>query len=319
MTEGFLGDSMSVNLKGRSLDSLFHLSKEEIEQILRTSDLLKSQLLRGEEHPLLKGKTLAMIFEKPSTRTRVSFEVGMWQLGGYALYLNASDLQLGRGETVADTAQVLSRYVNGIMARVFAHQTVIDLVKYSKVPVINGLSDFTHPCQGLSDLFTIYEKKGRLSGLKIAYVGDANNVAHSLLYGCSKVGMDITLGCPKGYEPNPQVVSEAKEEGKRSGCKVMVTNDPKEAVRGADIIYTDVWTSMGKEKEREKRVKVFKPFQVNSKLVKEAKEDYLFMHCLPAHRGEEVTDEVADSENSVIFDQAENRLHAQKALLALIL
>jgi len=310
---------MAVNLKGRSIDSLFHLTREEIEQILETSKLLKFQLLRGEEHPLLMGKTLAMIFEKPSTRTRVSFEVGMWQLGGYALYLNASDLQLGRGETVADTAQVLSRYVNGIMARVFAHQTILDLVKYSKVPVINGLSDFTHPCQGLADLFTIYEKKGRLSGLKLAYVGDANNVAHSLLYGCSKVGMDITLGCPKGYKPNPGVVSEAREEGNRSGCKVKVTNDPKEAVKEADIVYTDVWASMGKEKEHEKRVKILKPYQVNANLVKEAKEDYLFMHCLPAHRGEEVTDEVADSKNSVIFDQAENRLHTQKALLALIM
>lgn len=310
---------MAVNLKGRSLDSLFHLTKEEIEQVLKISELLKSQLLRGEEHPLLKGKTLAMIFEKPSTRTRVSFEVGMWQLGGYALYLSASDLQLGRGETIADTAQVLSRYVDGIMARVFVHQTILDLVKYSRVPVVNGLSDFTHPCQGLADLFTVYEKKGRLSGLKLAYVGDGNNVAHSLLYGCSKVGMDITLACPKGYEPNPKVVSKAKEEGRRSGGKVKVTNDPKEAVREADIVYTDVWASMGKEKEHEKRVKVFKPYQVNGKLIKEAKVDYLFMHCLPAHRGEEVTDEVADSENSVIFDQAENRLHTQKALLALIM
>jgi ornithine carbamoyltransferase len=310
---------MAVNLKGRSLDSLFHLTKEEIEQILKTSELLKFQLLRGEEHPLLKGKTLAMIFEKPSTRTRVSFEVGMWQLGGYALYLSASDLQLGRGETIADTAQVLSRYVDGMMARVFVHQTILDLVKYSRVPVINGLSDFTHPCQGLADLFTIYEKKGRLSGLKLAYVGDGNNVAHSLLYGCSKVGMDITLACPKGYEPNPRVVSKAKEEGRRSGGKVKVTNDPKEAVREADIVYTDVWASMGKEKEHEKRVKVFKPYQVNGRLIKEAKVDYLFMHCLPAHRGEEVTDEVADSKNSVIFDQAENRLHTQKALLALIM
>jgi ornithine carbamoyltransferase len=280
---------------------------------------LKSQLLRGEEHPLLKGKTLAMIFEKPSTRTRVSFEVGMWQLGGYALYLSASDLQLGRGETIADTARTLSRYVNGIMARVFAHQTILDLVKYSGVPIINGLSDYTHPCQGLADLFTIYEKKGKLSGLRLAYVGDGNNVAHSLLYGCSKVGMDITLACPKGYEPDPEVVSKAKEEGKGSGCKVKVTHDPKEAVQNADIVYTDVWASMGQEKEHEKRIKVFKPYQVNIKLVKEAKEDYLFMHCLPAHRGEEVTDEVADSKNSVIFDQAENRLHAQKALMALIM
>lgn len=310
---------MAVNLKGRSLDSLFHLTKEEIDQILKTSELLKSQLLRGEEHPLLKGKTLAMVFEKPSTRTRVSFEVGMWQLGGYALYLSASDLQLGRGETIADTARVLSRYVDGIMARVFAHQTILDLVKYSTVPVVNGLSDFTHPCQGLADLFTIYEKKGRLSGLRLAYVGDGNNVAHSLLYGCSKVGMNITLACPKEFEPAREVVSKAKEEGKRNGCEVRVTRDPKEAVKGADIVYTDVWASMGKETEQEKRVKVLKPFQVNGKLVKEAAGDYIFMHCLPAHRGQEVTDEVADSKNSVIFDQAENRLHTQKALLALIM
>lgn len=310
---------MAVQMKGKSLASLYDLTREEIEEILKASESLKLQLLRGEEHPLLKGKTLAMIFEKPSTRTRVSFEVGMWQLGGYALYLSAGDLQLGRGETIADTAKTLSRYVNGIMARVFAHQTILDLVKHSKVPVINGLSDFTHPCQGLADLFTIYEKKGRLRGLKLAYVGDGNNVAHSLIYGCSKVGMNITLACPKKYEPNPEVVLKAKEEGKRTGCKVKVTNDPKEAVREADIIYTDVWASMGKEKEHEKRVKIFKPYQVNAKLVKKAKEDYLFMHCLPAHRGEEVTDEVADSKNSVIFDQAENRLHTQKALLALIM
>jgi ornithine carbamoyltransferase len=310
---------MPVQMRGKSLASLYDLTREEIEEILKTSESLKSQLLRGEAHPLLKGKTLAMIFEKPSTRTRVSFEVGMWQLGGYALYLSASDLQLGRGETVADTAQTLSRYVSGIMARVFAHQTILDLLKYSSVPVINGLSDFTHPCQGLADLFTIYEKKGRLRGLKLAYVGDGNNVAHSLLYGCSKVGVDITLACPKEYEPNPEVVSKAKKEGRRSGCKVKVTSDPKEAVRDADIIYTDVWASMGKEKEREKRVKILKPYQVNSKLIQGAKEDYLFMHCLPAHRGEEVTDEVADSKNSVIFDQAENRLHTQKALMVLII
>jgi ornithine carbamoyltransferase len=310
---------MVVNLRGKSLDSLLHLTKEEIEQILNTSESLKFKLLRGEEHPLLKRKTLAMIFEKPSTRTRVSFEVGMWQLGGYALYLSTNDLQLGRGETIADTAQTLSRYVNGIMARVFAHQTILDLIKYSSVPVINGLSDFSHPCQGLADLFTIHEKKGRLSGLKLAYVGDGNNVAHSLLYGCSKMGMNITLACPKGYEPDPEVVSKAKEEGKETGCRVKVTNDPKEAVKQADIVYTDVWASMGKEKEHEKRVKVFKPYQVNGKLVREAKKDYLFMHCLPAHRGEEVTDEVADSKNSVIFDQAENRLHTQKALMALIM
>jgi ornithine carbamoyltransferase len=306
-------------MKGKSLASLDDLSREEIDQIFKTSELLKLQSLRGQEHPLLKGKTLAMIFEKPSTRTRVSFEVGMWQLGGYALYLSSTDLQLGRGETIGDTAQVLSRYVQGIMARVFAHKTILDLVKYSKVPVINGLSDFSHPCQGLADLFTVYEKKGKIEGLKLAYVGDGNNVAHSLLYGSSKVGMNITLGCPKGYEPDPKVVVQAKEEAKRTGCEVKLTEDPKEAVKGADIIYTDVWASMGKEKEREERIKILKPYQVNSQLVKGAKENYIFMHCLPAHRGEEVTDEVADSNNSVIFDQAENRMHTQKAVMALIM
>ena len=310
---------MTNNMKGKSLTSLYDLTKEEIEEVLKTSELLKLKLFRKEEHLLLKGKTLAMIFEKASTRTRVSFEVGMFQLGGHALYLNVNDLQLGRGETITDTAKVLSRYVDGIMARVFNHQTILDLTKYSKVPVINGLSDFSHPCQGLADLFTIYEKKGRLSGLKLAYIGDGNNVAHSLLYGCSKMGIDITLGCPQGYEPNLEVVSQAKREGVRTGSKVKVTSDPKEAVKGADIVYTDVWASMGKEREHEERLHIFNSFQVNAQLVKEAKVDYLFMHCLPAHRGEEVTDEVADSKNSIIFDQAENRLHTQKALLALMM
>jgi len=310
---------MALHMKGKSLASLDHFTREEIEQILKTSGVLKLQLLRGQEHPVLKGKTLAMIFEKPSTRTRVSFEVGMWQLGGYALYLSSGDLQLGRGETIADTARTLSRYVNGIMARVFSHQTILDLIQHSKVPVINGLSDFSHPCQGLADLFTVYEKKGRLDGLKLAYVGDGNNVAHSLIDGCSKVGMNIVLACPKGYEPDSKVVAQGKKEARKNGSEVRVTDNPKEAVKGADIIYTDVWASMGKEKEHAERVKILKPYQVNSKLVKGAKEDYIFMHCLPAHRGEEVTDEVADSKNSVIFDQAENRLHTQKALMALIM
>lgn len=310
---------MSINMKGTSLASLSDLTKEEIEEILKVSELLKLQSLRGEEHPLLKGKTLAMIFEKPSTRTRVSFEAGMWQLGGYALYLSAVDLQLGRGETIADTARTLSRYVNGIMARVFTHETILDLVKYATVPVINGLSDCAHPCQALADLFTMYEKKGNLFGLKLAYIGDGNNVAHSLIYGCSKLGIDIALACPKGYEPDPKVVSEGREEASKKGKVVTVTNDPGEAVHGVDVIYTDVWASMGKENERSERIKRFKPYQVNAELVKEAKQNYLFMHCLPAHRGEEVTDEVADSQNSVIFDQAENRLHTQKALMALIM
>jgi ornithine carbamoyltransferase len=310
---------MAVNMNGKSLASLYDLTREEIEQILKTSELLKLQNFRGEAHPLLKGKTLGMIFEKASTRTRVSFEVGMWQLGGYALYLSAGDLQLGRGETIGDTAQVLSRYVDGIMARVFSHQTILDLVKYSRVPVINGLSDYTHPCQGLADLFTVYEKKGRLEGLKVAYVGDGNNVAHSLLYGCSKMGAHIVIGTPKGYEPKGEVVSRATEEGRKNGSTVKVTNDPQKAVQDADVVYTDVWTSMGQEKEKEERLKLFHPYQINPQLVKGAKEDYIFMHCLPAHRGEEVVNEVADSKNSVIFDQAENRMHTQKALMALIM
>ena len=312
-------EKMAIHMKGRSLASLYDLTRDEIGEILKASELVKLQLLKGQEHAVLEGKTLAMIFEKPSTRTRVSFEVGMWQLGGYALYLSSSDLQLGRGETIGDTAQVLSRYVDGIMARVFAHQTILDLISYSKVPVINGLSDFSHPCQGLADLFTIYEKKSRLSGLKLAYVGDGNNVAHSLIYGCSKVGLNITLGCPKGYEPDSQVVIRGKEQAKKNGCEVRVTNDPREAAKSADIIYTDVWASMGKEKEQEERSKIFRPYQVNSELVKLAKEDYIFTHCLPAHRGEEVANEVADSKHSVIFGQAENRMHTQKALMTLIM
>jgi ornithine carbamoyltransferase len=306
-------------MKGKSVATLNDLTREEIEQILKTSELFKLQLLRGQEHPVLKGKTLAMIFEKPSTRTRVSFEVGMWQLGGYALYLSSNDLQLGRGESIGDTARTISRYVNGMMARVFAHQTILDLARYASVPVINGLSDFSHPCQGLADLFTVYEKKGRLEGLKLAYVGDGNNVAHSLIEGGSKMGMNIILACPKGYEPDSKVVAQGKKETKKNGSDVKVTNDPGEAVKGADVIYTDVWTSMGQEKEKVERIKILKPYQINSKMVRGAKEDYIFMHCLPAHRGEEVTDEVADSPNSVIFDQAENRLHTQKALMALIM
>lgn len=310
---------MSNSLKGRSFITLKDFTKDEINIIIKTSELLKTQLKAGISHPILKGKTLAMIFEKPSTRTRVSFEVGMWQLGGYALYLSTSDLQIGRGETIADTARTLSRYVDGIMARVFFHKTIVELAHYSKVPVINGLSDFTHPCQGLADLFTVYEKKGRFKGLKLAYIGDGNNVSHSLIYGCSKMGINITIASPKGFEPDEKVVSDAKIEAGLNNSEVIITNDPEEAAKDADIIYTDVWTSMGQEKEREERLKAFRSYQINSELVKLAKKDYIFMHCLPAHRGEEVTDDVADSQNSVIFDQAENRLHTQKAILALIM
>ena len=310
---------MSVNMKGKSITSMLDLTREEIWQILEFAKQLKNETLAGKRHDYLAGKTLAMIFQKPSTRTRVSFEVGMYQLGGYALYLGANDLQLRRGETIADTARVLSRYVDGIMARVFDHKDIIDLATYATVPVIDGLSDFEHPMQILADFLTIWEKKGRLTGLKLAYVGDGNNVANSLIFGSAIMGIDIYVASPKGYEPVAEVVNKAKEISSHSGSKVVITNDPVEAVRDADVIYTDVWASMGQESEAEERRKIFMPYQVNPDLVKYAKDDFIFMHCLPAHRGEEVVDEVIDGPNSVVFDEAENRLHAQKAVMALIM
>lgn len=310
---------MAVNMKGKSLVEIQDLTLEEIYQIFELSSSLKIKLLSGEPHRLLEGKTLGMIFAKPSTRTRVSFEVGIYQLGGIGMYFGPNDLQLKRGETIADTAKVLSRYLNGIMIRTFSHQDVIDLAKYSSIPVINGLTDLHHPCQVLADLFTILEKKRKLQGLKLAYVGDGNNMAHSLLQGCSKVGMDISIASPKGYEPLKEIVEQAEENAKYFNSKVEVFQNPIDAVKDADIVYTDVWASMGQESEAEERKKKFLPYQVNSELVKYAKGDYLFMHCLPAHRGEEVTDEVADSPNSVIFDEAENRLHVQKAIMALVM
>lgn len=314
---GFI--QMVCKLKGRHFLTLADFTREEIETFLETARDLKLKAKRGEFPPLLAGKTLAMIFEKPSTRTRVSFEVAMYQLGGYALYLSKNDLQLGRGETLADTARVLSRYVDCIMARVYSHSTVEELAKYSSVPVINGLSDKCHPTQVLGDLLTIWEKKGRFEGLKLVYVGDgANNMAHSLLYGSTIMGMDITICTPKGYYPDEDVLERAKQFAKRSGSKVEIVNDPKEGVRGADIIYTDVWVSMGQESEREERVRLFQPYRVDSALVSLAKDDVIVMHCLPAHRGEEITDDVIDGPLSVVFDEAENRLHAHKAILALI-
>ncbi|MCC7573595.1 MAG: ornithine carbamoyltransferase [Candidatus Methanofastidiosum sp.] len=305
---------MVVNMKGKHLASLHDLTKEEIWQILKTAETLKIKQKTGERHELLYGKTLAMIFQKPSTRTRVSFEVGMKQLGGHALYLSSTDLQLGRGETVGDTGAVLARYCDGIMARVFSHDNIIELCKHSTVPVINGLSDLLHPCQCLADLETILEKKQEFKGLKLAFVGDGNNVCHSLMFGSAKVGMDMTVVCPKGYEPDKQIEKMALEDG----LKLEITNDPK-GVKGADVIYTDVWASMGKDKEHEDRVKVFKPYQVNEKLVSQAQDDCIVMHCLPAHRGEEITDEVVDGPHSVVLDQAENRNHAQKAVMALLM
>lgn len=306
---------MPINLKGRCLLSMNDLSREELLQILEATRILKQQFRMGNRGMFLQGKTLGMIFQKPSTRTRVSFEVAMYQLGGTALYFGANELQLGRGETIPDTARVLSRYLDAILARVYQHQDILDLAQYATVPVINGLSDFTHPCQGLTDLFTIYERRRDFKGLRIAYVGDGNNVAHSLIFGVARVGAEIILATPKGYEPNPEVVKSAEEETRQSGAKITVINDPQEAARDADVIYTDVWTSMGQEKEREQRLKVLQPYQVNADLVKQAKKDVIVMHCLPAHRGEEITDEVIDGPNSVVWDQAENRLHTQKALL----
>jgi len=310
---------MAVNMKGKSLVEIQDLTLEEIYQIFELSSSLKLKLLSGEPHCLLEGKTLGMIFAKPSTRTRISFEVGIYQLGGIGMYFGPNDLQLKRGETIADTARVLSRYLNGIMIRTFSHQDVIDLAKYASIPVINGLTDLHHPCQVLADLFTILEKKRKLQGLKLAYVGDGNNMAHSLLQGCSKVGVDIAISTPKGYEPQKEIVNQAIENAKYFNSKVEILENPVDAVKDADIVYTDVWASMGQEAEAEERKKKFIPYQVNSDLVKYAKDDYLFMHCLPAHRGEEVTDEVADSPNSVIFDEAENRLHVQKAIMALVM
>jgi ornithine carbamoyltransferase len=260
-----------------------------------------------------------MIFAKPSTRTRISFEVGIYQLGGIGMYFGPNDLQLNRGETISDTAKVLSRYLDGIMIRTFKHEDVEGLAKYGSIPVINGLTDLLHPCQVMTDLFTILEKRRNLQGLKLAYIGDGNNMAHSLLNGCSKVGMDIACASPKGYEPQGWIVENAKKNAAYMGSKVVITNDPVEACKDADIIYTDVWASMGQEKEAQERNQRFTGFQVNNQLVSNAKDDYLFMHCLPAHREEEVTNEVVDSANSIVFDEAENRLHVQKAIMALVM
>jgi len=304
----------------KDLTSLSDATGEELQSWLKLALKLKKETKAGKQQPLLAGKVLGMIFQKSSTRTRISFEVAMLQLGGHAMFLSSNDLQLGRGETVADTARVLSRYVNGIMARVYKHSDIEALAKHASVPVINGLSDFSHPCQALADYLTILEHKGRLDGVKLVYVGDGNNVANSLLFGGAKLGVHVTCLTPKGYEPSEEVVSKAREDARATGAQIEVTNDVSAGVRGADVIYTDVWASMGQEAEHAKRVEIFKPLQVNSSLLaKTGKKDTLFMHCLPAHRGEEVTDEVADSPNSVIFDEAENRLHAQKAILVSLL
>jgi len=267
----------------------------------------------------LAGKTLAMIFEKSSTRTRVSFETGMFQLGGLAQFLSARDIQIGRGEPISDTAQVLSRYVEGIMARTFAHATVTDLAKYATIPVVNGLTDLLHPCQALADYFTMTEKFGKLHGMKLAYVGDGNNMAHSLMYGGPKCGVDVAVATPAGYEPEAGVVASAQADAAAAGTKILVTRSKEEAVAGAHVVYTDVWASMGQEAEQQKRVKDFAGWTVTNALMALADPRAVFMHCLPAHRGEEVAAEVCDGGQSVIFDEAENRLHVQKAILATLM
>ena len=303
----------------KHLINLNDVSLEEIEGIFTLAARLKNDLKQGTEHHLLKGKTLGMIFSKSSTRTRVSFEVGMYQLGGYPMFLSSSDIQLGRGETIYDTAQVLSRYISGIMIRTFKHSDVEDLARYGTIPVINGLTDLMHPCQILADLFTVYEVKGKLQGLKMAYVGDGNNVANSLLHGCAKTGMDIYVATPSNYGCDGTIIEEAKQTAAKSGSKVILTADPEEAVRDADVIYTDTWVSMGQEAEKEMRVKIFMPYQVNDKLFSKAKEDAIFLHCLPAYRGLEVTESIIDGPNSVVFEEAENRLHVQKAIMATLM
>lgn len=309
----------AFNLKGRDFIELTDYTTEEIQYLLDLAIEIKDKQKKGEVYHPLKGKTVGLIFEKSSTRTRVSFEVGTYQLGGHALFLSKNDIQLGRGETIADTAAVMSRYLDGIMIRTFGHENVVDLARYSTVPVINGLSDLAHPCQVLADLQTIYEHKGTLKGLKLAYIGDGNNMAHSLMIGCAKLGVHISVASPEGYEPDAQITEQARHIAKETGAAVEVVRDPKAAVEQADVIYTDVWASMGFEEEQKAREAAFAAYQVNEELVQHAKPDYLFMHCLPAHRGEEVSEGVIDGKNSIIFDQAENRLHAQKALMAALI
>ena len=290
--------------------------EKDLVGLLELATSIKNRQKAGEPYEPLRGKSLAMIFEKASTRTRISFEVGMTQLGGHALFLSPNDLQVGRGETIADTARVLSRYVDGIMYRAYKHENVRELARHASVPVINGLDDREHPCQVATDLFTVQEHKGNPKALKLAYVGDGNNVCNSLLVGCAILGMHVSAGVPKGYEPDTTLVGAAKRIAKENESSVHVVHDPVEAVKHADVVYTDVWVSMGMEEEKEAREKIFLPYQVSEKLVSAAKPDAVVMHCLPAHRGLEITDDVIDGPQSIVFDQAENRLHVQKAILA---
>lgn len=306
-------------LKGRDFISIHDFSGDEIAQMLEVGLALKMEQKQGIAHPVLARKTLGMIFQKSSTRTRVAFEVGMYQLGGHALFLSPRDIQIGRGETIKDTALVLSRMLDGIMIRTFDHEEVLELARWASIPVINGLTDLLHPTQVIGDMMTILEHKGGLKGLKLVFVGDGNNVAHELLFGGAKVGMDVTIACPKGFEPDKEVLRLAQEDAKVTGAKLLVLDDPWEAVKGADVIYTDVWASMGQEGEAEEKEKQFMQYQVNQTLLKEANPNAIVMHCLPAKRGKEITDEVMDGPQSVVFDESENRLHAHKAIMALVM
>ncbi len=303
----------------KDLLSLNDFSQEQIIEYLDFADRLKAEQYAGVAHPLLAGKTLGMIFSKSSTRTRVSFEVGMFQLGGHALSLSSHDIQLGRGETISDTARVLSRYLDGIIIRTYSHSDVVELAAHSSVPVINALTDLLHPCQVLADLQTIREEFGSLQGLKLAYIGDGNNMTNSLMHGCSKVAMDIAVATPPDFLPDRQCTKNALKAAEISGSKVIITSDPREAVENADIVYTDTWVSMGKESDKASRVRQFEGFTVDQALMQLAKPSAIFLHCLPAYRGFEVSDEVLEGPQSRIFDEAENRLHAQKAVLATLL
>ncbi len=294
----------------KHLLKLGDLSREELLSVLNLADQLKYERKNGIRGEYLKGKKLGMIFQKSSTRTRVSFETGMYELGGYALFLSNRDLQIGRGEPVEDTARVLSRYLDGIMIRTFEQKEVEDLAKYGSIPVINGLTDYCHPCQVLADLMTVREHKGAFKGLKLCFIGDGNNMANSLMVGAVKTGMKFSIACPKGYEPDAALVQWAKENG-----EFMMTEDVAEAAKNADVLYTDVWASMGQEEEKEKRIKAFTGFQINADIMRAAKKDAMVLHCLPAHRGEEITADVFEAHADEIFEEAENRLHAQKAVM----
>lgn len=308
-----------ATLRGRHFLTLADYESTELETLLQFADELKKWQAQGKPYQPLLGKTLGMIFEKASTRTRVSFEVGMFQLGGHALFLSKEDLQLGRGETIADTAQVLSRYVDGVMVRTFAHAGLVELAQHASIPVINGLTDSYHPCQAMADFMTMRAHFGELKGRKLAYVGDGNNMVHSLMLGAAKFGVDIAVATPPGYEPLTEVIRDCERFAKESGSKVIVTHDPGIAVKEADAVYTDVWASMGQEAEAAERQRAFQGFQVDEALMAQAKATAIFLHCLPAYRGKEVAAPVIDGPQSLVFEQTENRLHVQKAILASLL